>query len=169
MQHTSLPRCDLLVLASSDVHRIVHKIECRAAQMMISCFHCIFVSGLCALLMQWMVDGPGLRRALKLVAAALIAELVVSPHLRMAARIARMTQQAHATHTRVQVRIVWVNVLGYLRCSLHWTLRCVNKIELVFAHRNTCSRSSVQAVFRSSSTHPKVMTSLIYMHLSFCR
>ena len=85
--------------------------------MMISCFHCIFVSGLCALLMQWMVDGPGLRRAQKLVAAALIAELVVSPHLHMAARIARMTQQAHATHKRVQVRIVWVNALGCLRCS----------------------------------------------------
>ena len=163
MQHATLPRCGLLVLARSDAYRIVHKIECRAAQMMISCFHCIFVSGLCALLLQWMVDGPGLPRAQKLVAAAPIAELVMSPHLRMAARIAWMTQHSHATHKRVQVRIVWVNALGCLCCSsLHWILRCANEIGLVFAHVNTCSRSSVH-------THPKVMTSLTCIHLSFCR
>ena len=63
-----------------------------------------------------MVDGPGLPRALKLVAAALIAELVAIPHPRLAARIVQATQQAHATSKRVQVRVVWVNALGCFSC-----------------------------------------------------
>ena len=89
-----------------------------------------------ALLMQWMVDGPGLPRALKLVVAALIVGLALILYPRMAARIVETTQQAHATRKRVQVRIVRVKALGRLRCHcLHWVLRCVNRFELAFATR----------------------------------
>ena len=124
---------------------------------------CICDVNMRGLLMQWMVDIPGLPRAPKLVVAALLVGRVTILYLRMAARIVQATQQAHATHKRVQVRIVWVNALGCLCCSsLHWILRCANEIGLVFAHVNTCSRSSVH-------THPKVMTSLTCIHLSFCR
>ena len=45
-----------------------------------------------ALLMQWMVDGPGLPRALKLVVAAPTAECVTILCPRMAARIVQATQ-----------------------------------------------------------------------------
>ena len=86
--------------------------------------------------MQWMVDGPGLPRALKLVAAALIGGLVMILCPRMAARIVQATQQTHATHKRVQVRVVWVNLLGCLCCSfLRLILRYVNRFELVYPTR----------------------------------
>ena len=77
---------------------------------------CICDGRMRALLMQWMVDGPGLLRALKLVATALIVGLVMVLYPRMAARIVQATQQAHATHKRVQVRVVWVKALGCLCC-----------------------------------------------------
>ena len=79
---------------------------------------CICDGYMRALLMQWMVDGPGLPRALKLVAVAPTAELVIILYPRMAARIVQTTQQAHATHKRVQVRVVWVKALGCLSCAL---------------------------------------------------
>ena len=88
-----------------------------------SCGSDDFVISLCicdgymrALLMQWMVDGPGLPRALRPVAAALIVGLVMILYPRMAARIVQAAQQAHAIHKRVQVRVVWVNALGIELC-----------------------------------------------------
>ena len=114
--------------------------------------------------MQWMVDGPGLPRALKLVAAALIGGLVMILCPRMAARIVQATQQAHATHKRVQVWVVWVKGLGCLCCRCwYWVLGCVNRFELVFTthSKRAYSRSSAQAVC-SFLTRPKVMTSLTH-------
>ena len=73
-----------------------------------------------ALLMQWMVDGPGLPRALKLVVAAPTAELVMILYPRMAARIVQATQQAHATHERVQVQVACMKALGCLCCRCRY-------------------------------------------------
>ena len=72
------------------------------------------------LLMQWMVDGRGLPRALKLVAAALIGGLVMVLYPLMAARIVQATQQTHATHKRVQVRVVCIRALGCLCCRCRY-------------------------------------------------
>ena len=97
-----------------------------------------------ALLMQWMVDGPDLPRALKLVVAAPTAKLVMILYPRMAARIVQATHQAHATHKRVQVRVVWAKGLRCLcRRCWYWVLGCVNRFEFVFAKSHDISSTLI--------------------------
>ena len=81
---------------------------------------CICDSYWRALLMQWMVDGPGLQRALKLVVAAPTAELVMILYPLMAARIVQATQQTHATHKSVQVQVACMKALGCLCCCCQY-------------------------------------------------
>ena len=77
-----------------------------------------------------MVAGLGLPRALKLVAAALVVELVVILHPRMAARIVSASQPAHATCKPVQVRVVSTNE-SVVCLVVVYSVRRVSKAALV--------------------------------------